>query len=458
MKAIALLENLTSVLALADSAVPVARPEGDGGFALLVAGDAAPAVADAEAEPDQDAEKTGSDVDGQSVVVDLSQIFAAVQPNGTEISAAGDVAQSVAGSDPVPARHVTPTVSAETGGVQYVGQLTGSATAAADDGAAPSQTSLGSVPLESPDTSAAGIPSRDRAEAMPNPVSAGQDAAPEIAPGAGLDDNIVSGSVDTSNAGEALEAAGPAAEGDALDLTSTSGSAVAVPPRASGKADEVQSGQTSTEGDAADGIDIKDTAQAADSGEQDGSASDGQDAGVPRHDGVRTEDDRSSKQGGVFALYEAATAATSVRSHAVATGVTDQSALVRNLSAELRQAVTEQPDGTVEVTLSPDDFGHAKVSLRQEDGGISVSVQTDRQDTIDVMRRHVDSLVRDMRELGFADVTFTFNDRSGSAQQQGVQTAEADAAGEEYPPDASTPVNSEALPRKDGRGALDLRM
>lgn len=160
---------------------------------------------------------------------------------------------------------------------------------------------------------------------------------------------------------------------------------------------------------------------------------------------------------GVFALYEAASTATA-RPIGHAHTALDQGAAARHVSQQVSHAVAGKPDGTVELSLSPDELGQVKVILKHEDGGIAVSIHAERQETLDLMRRHVDILARDFRDMGYTDVSFSFSDRRGN--QQGA----AFAAGQDFNSgtdaqaisDTSGPIP--AAPRRLAAGGLDLRM
>lgn len=70
----------------------------------------------------------------------------------------------------------------------------------------------------------------------------------------------------------------------------------------------------------------------------------------------------------------------------------------------------------VEITLAPEELGKVRMTLHAADGGITVAVQADRPDTLDLMRRNIDSLARDFRDLGYADISFSFGDQSEHRQ------------------------------------------
>lgn len=129
---------------------------------------------------------------------------------------------------------------------------------------------------------------------------------------------------------------------------------------------------------------------------------------------------------------------------------------------QLHEAVARKPDGPVEVALAPEELGRVRMTLHPAEHGITVAVQAERAETLDLMRRNIELLARDFRELGYADVSFSFGAESG--QHQGGDTAPdsfaaarpegsatpAVAVGAPAPPSASAPRSAD--------GSLDLRM
>ena len=43
------------------------------------------------------------------------------------------------------------------------------------------------------------------------------------------------------------------------------------------------------------------------------------------------------------------------------------------------------------------------MTLATHDGTLTLAIHTDRPETIDLMRRHIDQLAQDFRDLGFSD-------------------------------------------------------
>lgn len=83
-------------------------------------------------------------------------------------------------------------------------------------------------------------------------------------------------------------------------------------------------------------------------------------------------------------------------------------------SPALRQTVQaieiliRQPSRTMEITLSPQELGHVRMTIIHGGNGMNVAVMADRPETLDLLRRHVDQLAAEFLDLGYADIGFSF--------------------------------------------------
>lgn len=122
----------------------------------------------------------------------------------------------------------------------------------------------------------------------------------------------------------------------------------------------------------------------------------------------------------------------------------------------LAEAVAHFPDRAVELTLSPEELGRVRMTLSTQDGVLTLSIQADRPETIDLMRRHIDQLAQDFRDLGYTELSFSFGSGgTGSGDTAGGRRGAADAA----PPVTDT-IRGHPAPadRSGGDGGLDLRL
>ncbi len=92
-------------------------------------------------------------------------------------------------------------------------------------------------------------------------------------------------------------------------------------------------------------------------------------------------------------------------------------------------------------------------------GTLTLAIHTDRPETIDLMRRHIDQLAQDFRDLGFSDLSFSFG-HDDSARYGGSDARQADITAAE--PAAPTLVPIPSIPGRGPRGepdgGIDLRL
>ncbi len=125
----------------------------------------------------------------------------------------------------------------------------------------------------------------------------------------------------------------------------------------------------------------------------------------------------------------------------------------------LAEAVVQLPDRTIELTLTPEELGRVRMTLATHDGTLTLAIHTDRPETIDLMRRHIDQLAQDFRDLGFSDLSFSFG-HDDSARYGGSDARQADITAAE--PAAPTLVPIPSIPGRGPRGepdgGIDLRL
>lgn len=132
-------------------------------------------------------------------------------------------------------------------------------------------------------------------------------------------------------------------------------------------------------------------------------------------------------------------------------------ALPAGLGQQLAEAAARFPDRPLEVTLSPEELGRVRMSFATQDGALTMLVLADRPETLDLLRRHIDQLAQDFRDLGFQDLTFRFGDQPDPRQSQ----ARAGGMDEAEPEPESQPKDVKRQPAPlpvTADGGLDLRL
>lgn len=165
---------------------------------------------------------------------------------------------------------------------------------------------------------------------------------------------------------------------------------------------------------------------------------------VPDHRGMQ----REGTSAGPVAVHPFSVSAGSASVAGLTTG------LAPALSRQIVAALARSPDGTVDLTLSPEELGRVRLSLSSTDaGGIIVHVSADRAETMDMIRRHIDTLAQDFRSIGYGSVAFGFSDSNdrGSGGQDNVPASHYEAV------PAAMPV-PEIVLTSHGSTGLDLRL
>jgi len=129
----------------------------------------------------------------------------------------------------------------------------------------------------------------------------------------------------------------------------------------------------------------------------------------------------------------------------------------------LQHLVQTAPAGggaEVEVTLSPGELGHLRMTLLPDDGAMTLTILAERAETLDLMRRHIDELAGDLRDLGFGALDFRFRHQGGPGNGAGSAVpfpADDGSPGHSLLPTIEThPVLP--LPERVAEGRLDLRI
>ncbi|WP_282182181.1 flagellar hook-length control protein FliK [Aliiroseovarius marinus] len=134
--------------------------------------------------------------------------------------------------------------------------------------------------------------------------------------------------------------------------------------------------------------------------------------------------------------------------------------LPRMVMAQIAEIVRQQPDRPVELTLSPEELGRLRMSFQTEGSAMHVVLSFERPDTLDLMRRHIDQLAQDMRELGMSDVSFTFQQQT-SEGGNGAHSDDDTATPSQHPQFDPQDAPEDPLPSAlniAGRAGVDIRV
>ena len=108
--------------------------------------------------------------------------------------------------------------------------------------------------------------------------------------------------------------------------------------------------------------------------------------------------------------------------------------------------------------MSPEELGRVRLTLSTTEAGLTLSVLAERPETLDMMRRHIEQLAQEFRDLGFGDVSFSFGQQTqDNPQSERLEHEDHDphspAATADLTPSAKAPVRLSLDPTQ----GLDIR-
>lgn len=131
-------------------------------------------------------------------------------------------------------------------------------------------------------------------------------------------------------------------------------------------------------------------------------------------------------------------------------------AFTRETMPQIVESVRANPSGEVELTLNPEELGRIRMSMSATDSGLQVTIQSDRAETAELLRRHISLLREELAGLGYAQVDIGFGGRQGDADPS-TDVEETVTATTEAGPLAETSRPETGRQRADA-GRLDMRL
>jgi len=130
----------------------------------------------------------------------------------------------------------------------------------------------------------------------------------------------------------------------------------------------------------------------------------------------------------------------------------------QHIPRQLAEIIHTGGGKSVDVALSPEELGRVRLSISQAEGGLVVSVQAERPETLDMLRRNIDQLDQELRLLGYADPGFSFSHEGGDTGQQPDTLSRENSIAEDQPAVPVAGAVSESQPTSLGNAGLDIRL
>lgn len=125
------------------------------------------------------------------------------------------------------------------------------------------------------------------------------------------------------------------------------------------------------------------------------------------------------------------------------------------VTQQIVQAIGDLSRGPVELRMAPEELGAVRMTLTPTEQGLTLTIHADRDETAALLRRHLDQLAADFRDLGFRNLSFQFG--SGGAGGSGAHDEPGNArVGVGDKEQQNQPAQYHTVNRADDR--LDLRL
>ncbi|MEJ6403229.1 flagellar hook-length control protein FliK [Yoonia sp. 2307UL14-13] len=102
-------------------------------------------------------------------------------------------------------------------------------------------------------------------------------------------------------------------------------------------------------------------------------------------------------------------------STAGASGTTTEAA--RPVMQQISAAVISARGNTIEVALNPEELGRVRLQISGVDGGLSLQLMSERPETMELLKRHIDLLAQDLEKLGYETLSFSF-EQEGQTERE----------------------------------------
>jgi hypothetical protein len=127
--------------------------------------------------------------------------------------------------------------------------------------------------------------------------------------------------------------------------------------------------------------------------------------------------------------------------------------LAREIAQQIGARITPLARGQFELMLAPAELGRLEIVLREVDGVMTLSINAERPETLDLIRRHVDLLAQELRQLSQRELTLQWGmggsgpggGNKGQALADVPRTAPADPASRAAAAPAATGLSSDHL-------------
>lgn len=128
----------------------------------------------------------------------------------------------------------------------------------------------------------------------------------------------------------------------------------------------------------------------------------------------------------------------------------------QNLGQAIVQVVQKGEDRQIDLALRPEELGRLRFEMSTSGDKVHVTLFIERPEALDLIRRHAEHLLNDLRQAGFSQSSLSFGDWSQRESQTGGDPAATAPTGDTA--DTPTMVPAERFSPVTAFGRLDIRL
>lgn len=135
-------------------------------------------------------------------------------------------------------------------------------------------------------------------------------------------------------------------------------------------------------------------------------------------------------------------------------GAGPSSELIRQVFQNTLLPSNRIKEGPIEIRLNPQELGHVRINISVAEGAIAMSIHAERSETLELLRRNIEQLSQEFRQIGYGNISFSFgqNARQNEGRHKDMSINRASA-------NAGTDIPQDLPVRPDVRGpGVDLRV
>jgi hypothetical protein len=88
--------------------------------------------------------------------------------------------------------------------------------------------------------------------------------------------------------------------------------------------------------------------------------------------------------------------------------IAPNSVVPRQIVQQIFDATLSAVERPVDLILNPEELGKVRISMVMVENGITMNILTERPETLDLIRRHIDQLAQELRQIGYSTIGFSF--------------------------------------------------